>query len=107
MLKATAKAAGHFVGDRLRRAAVDSPADLPPGQAAVMRVDGEKCAVFRDRQGSLHTVSATCTHLGCLVAFNDAEQAWECPCHGSRFGIDGQVLQGPAVKPLRRKPPEQ
>ena len=39
-----------------------------------------------------------------FVDFNDAERAWECPCHGSRFGIDGQVLQGPAVRPLERKP---
>jgi Rieske Fe-S protein len=48
-------------------------------------------------------VSARCTHLGCIVAFNDAETAWECPCHGSRFGVDGSVLQGPANRALERK----
>ena len=47
-----------------------------------------------------HAVSARCTHLGCLVAFNEAETAWECPCHGSRFDIAGKVLQGPARRPL-------
>ncbi|MFY7567260.1 Rieske 2Fe-2S domain-containing protein [Streptomyces sp. WI04-05B] len=42
-------------------------------------------------------------HLGCVVAFNDAEQAWECPCHGSRFAPDGRILQGPAVRPLEKR----
>jgi glycine/D-amino acid oxidase-like deaminating enzyme/nitrite reductase/ring-hydroxylating ferredoxin subunit len=101
LLKTTAKVAGHFVGDRLRRSPVEKPGDLTPGTAAVMRIEGEKCAVYRDASGSLHAVSATCTHLGCIVAFNDAEKAWECPCHGSRFDIDGGVLQGPATRPLK------
>ncbi|WP_372507980.1 Rieske 2Fe-2S domain-containing protein [Nocardia amikacinitolerans] len=64
--------------------------------------------MFRDDAGTPHAVSATCTHLGCLVAFNDAERAWECPCHGSRFGIDGAVIHGPATRPLeRRRLPDQ
>ncbi|MET9963491.1 FAD-dependent oxidoreductase [Streptomyces sp. NPDC006326] len=95
----------HFVGDRLAAlsAGALSEADgLPPGRAAVVDVRGRPCAVHRDDEGRLHAVSATCTHLGCLVSFNDAERTWECPCHGSRFGIDGEVLQGPALRPLDR-----
>jgi Rieske Fe-S protein len=53
--------------------------------------------------GVLHAVSARCTHLGCLVHFNAAERAWECPCDGSRFATDGSVIQGPANTPLERK----
>jgi len=70
------------------------------GTGAVLRVGGGRCAVYRDEAGDLHAVSARCTHLGCLVRFNDAELAWECPCHGSRFAVDGSVIQGPANKPL-------
>jgi Rieske Fe-S protein len=49
-------------------------------------------------------VSARCTHMGCLVAWNTAERSWDCPCHGSRFDPDGNVLQGPAVSPLEPRP---
>ncbi|MGH3487960.1 MAG: FAD-dependent oxidoreductase [Actinopolymorphaceae bacterium] len=100
LLKTQASVAKHFVGDRLRRSHRDSVSDIPAGSAAVVRVGGERCAVYRDPSSAVHVVSATCTHLGCLVAFDDAERAWECPCHGSRFSIDGTVLQGPANHPL-------
>ncbi|WP_405825864.1 FAD-dependent oxidoreductase [Streptomyces sp. NBC_00838] len=103
LLKQQADVARHFVGDRLRTTHVDSVAQVPPGTGAVVRVNGQRCAVYRDADGVARAVSARCTHLGCLVAFNDAETAWECPCHGSRFGIDGSVLQGPAVHPLENR----
>ncbi|MFF9804813.1 FAD-dependent oxidoreductase [Streptomyces coeruleorubidus] len=101
-LRTQAKVAGHFVGDRLRPSPpVES---LPPGEGAVVRADGHhRLAVYRDDDGNLHSFSARCTHLGCLVAFNSAERAWECPCHGSRFDTDGKVIQGPATKPLEQR----
>lgn len=100
MLRAQAGVAKHFVGDRLRSAHVDSVDEIEPGTGAVVRLGGDRRAVFRDDDGTAHVVSATCTHLGCLVAFNDAERSWDCPCHGSRFGVDGDVLQGPATRGL-------
>jgi Rieske Fe-S protein len=51
-------------------------------------------------------VAPVCTHLGCQVNFNAAERSWDCPCHGSRFAVDGSVLHGPAVHRLERKPIE-
>jgi nitrite reductase/ring-hydroxylating ferredoxin subunit len=100
-LKHQAQVAGHFVGDRLRPPPpVES---LPPGEGALVRVDGDRLAVYRDDDGALHAVSSRCTHMGCLVAFNAAERTWECPCHGSRFDTDGKVVQGPATKPLKRR----
>jgi Rieske Fe-S protein len=57
-------------------------------------------AIARSTSGELHAVNAVCTHLGCIVGFNDGEQTWDCPCHGSRFALDGTVLDGPATAPL-------
>ncbi|MGW2488902.1 FAD-dependent oxidoreductase [Streptomyces sp. NPDC001606] len=104
LLKTQAEVARHFVGDRLKPPA--STDDIAPGDGAVVRAaGGGRVAVHRDDAGELHAVSARCTHLGCLVGFNRAERAWECPCHDSRFAVDGSVLQGPAVHPLERREP--
>jgi glycine/D-amino acid oxidase-like deaminating enzyme/nitrite reductase/ring-hydroxylating ferredoxin subunit len=94
----------HFVGDRLLPAE-SSVEDLPPGEARVVRSGLGKIGVYRDDAGELHAVSLRCTHLGCLTRWNDAERSWDCPCHGSRFDVDGAVLSGPAVRPLERRDP--
>lgn len=80
-------------------------AQLAVGDSAVVGSGKAPRAMYRDDAGQLHCVSALCTHLGCVVSFNAAEKAWECPCHGSRFAPDGAVLQGPANRPLRRIDP--
>jgi 3-phenylpropionate/trans-cinnamate dioxygenase ferredoxin reductase component len=77
--------------------------DIAPGHGAVVDVDNRRLAVFRDDRGRLLALSPKCTHMGCTVDWNDAEQTWDCPCHGSRFGTDGGVLRGPAAKPLPRE----
>ncbi len=82
------------------RVDLDGPEELTPGQAGIYRGKNGRTAAYKDEQGVVHAVSARCTHLGCTVRFNDAEKSWDCPCHGSRFGIDGSVLSGPAVMPL-------
>jgi nitrite reductase/ring-hydroxylating ferredoxin subunit len=95
--------AGHYVMDRI--AAVRAPAagSLRAGEGAVVKHDGVPAACYRDEDGALHAVSPTCTHLRCQVTFNAAERSWDCPCHGSRFDIDGRVLEGPAVHDLTPK----
>ena len=75
------------------------PISVPVPKEFARRYDKEVPSTY----GEQHAVSPNCTHMGCLVAFNGVEKAWECPCHGSRFGLDGAVLQGPATKPLRRR----
>jgi len=90
----------HFVGDRLKGAPEISPKDLKSGEACIAEVNGQKVAAYKGRDGQLHTLSPICTHLGCEVGWNNADQTWDCPCHGSRFAMDGSVLHGPATKPL-------
>jgi glycine/D-amino acid oxidase-like deaminating enzyme/nitrite reductase/ring-hydroxylating ferredoxin subunit len=73
---------------------------LAPGEGAVASMDGRTVAAYRDLDGVLKLVHPRCTHLGCTVSFNSVEVSWDCPCHGSRFGVDGSVLEGPATTPL-------
>jgi nitrite reductase/ring-hydroxylating ferredoxin subunit len=65
-----------------------------------MKVDGENVAAFKDEGGCVHAVSAVCTHMGCLVGWNATDRTWDCPCHGSRFELSGEVIHGPATQPL-------
>jgi Rieske Fe-S protein len=98
--------AKRFVGDRLTRRMPVSIDDVRPGQGHVTSVDGKHVAVSRDDEGQVHVVSARCTHMGCVVNWNSAETTWDCPCHGSRFGQDGTVLEGPAVAALEDRSSE-
>jgi glycine/D-amino acid oxidase-like deaminating enzyme/nitrite reductase/ring-hydroxylating ferredoxin subunit len=75
---------------------------LNAGEGKVMTVDGEKVAAYRNEQGNLHLVSSVCPHMGCIVHWNDVEKSWDCPCHGSRFSVDGEVLEGPAYRGLAK-----
>ncbi|HWH15034.1 MAG TPA: FAD-dependent oxidoreductase [Miltoncostaeaceae bacterium] len=102
LVKTNAAVARDFVKDRLV-AHPTSPDGLSPGEAAILDARGGQVAAYRDPDGALHVVSATCTHLGCTVHWNPAETSWDCPCHGSRFDPDGNVLNAPATSPLARR----
>jgi glycine/D-amino acid oxidase-like deaminating enzyme/nitrite reductase/ring-hydroxylating ferredoxin subunit len=104
LVSENAQVAARFVGDRLRHADPRPIENLRPGEGTILEHDGERVAAARDDDGTLHAVSPRCTHLGCIVQWNNAERSWDCPCHGSRFGLDGTVLEGPAVHRLERKP---
>jgi glycine/D-amino acid oxidase-like deaminating enzyme/nitrite reductase/ring-hydroxylating ferredoxin subunit len=95
-----------LVGDRVRPPQALRTGTIPAGEARVVPdgVGGRK-GVFRDAGGTLHAVSLRCTHMGCLLRFNAAEHSWDCPCHGSRFDVDGTVLEGPATAPLDAREP--
>lgn len=101
-VRENANVARRMIGDPLRtRLRAPAVEDLEPGQGRIVRREGRKVAAYLDEDGStLHLCSATCTHLGCELRFNDSERSWDCPCHGSRFDTRGAVLEGPAVDPL-------
>jgi glycine/D-amino acid oxidase-like deaminating enzyme/nitrite reductase/ring-hydroxylating ferredoxin subunit len=102
MVKDGIGVAAHMIGDRLRRPDRTTD-DLAPGEGAIASSEQGRVAAYRDLNGVLHAVSPVCTHLGCRVRFNEAEISWDCPCHGSRFGIEGEVLEGPAVRALESR----
>ena len=102
----TLRAAGSFVKENLNVARqysdwltggeVESVDDIAAGSGAVLRRGLSKIAAYRDEQGKLTQHSAVCPHLQCIVQWNPSESTWDCPCHGSRFQPDGQVINGPA-----------
>ena len=98
-LKENLNVAQRMVGDRLPSGG-PSLHDLAPGEGAVVDHGGEKVAAYNDPDAGLRTMSARCTHMGCIVSFNTAERTFDCPCHGSRFDNDGRVIEGPATAPL-------
>lgn len=82
------------------RTVVQAVRELEPGQGGIIEQQGEKLAAFMDAAGELNLMSARCTHMGCTVAWNPGEGTFDCPCHGSRFGPMGEVVNGPAQRPL-------
>jgi len=84
--------------------AVPEVKDLAPGEGKVGQMSGSRVAVSKDNEGNLIKVSPNCTHLGCVIHWNNAEMTWDCPCHGSRFDNHRRVIQGPANKDLKKEP---
>jgi Rieske Fe-S protein len=80
---------------------VDSIDDIANGDGRIVRTGLSKAAVYRDNDGVIHSMSAVCPHLGCIVAWNSAEKTWDCPCHGSRYDRLGEVINGPANTALQ------
>lgn len=90
----------YLMRDRFAGPTRKSVRTVSRGSGKVLDLNGRAVAVYRDERGRVTEKSATCTHMGCLVEWNDAERTWDCPCHGSRFKPDGAVIAGPAESPL-------
>lgn len=90
------------LGDWLTAGECKSENDIPLHSGRIVRHGLSKYAVYRDEQGALHKCNAKCPHLGCVVAWNDTEKSWDCPCHGSRFAGNGDVICGPSKACLER-----
>lgn len=82
---------------------IESLQDIAPGEGQVAEINGERFAVYRNENNQLTFLSPFCTHMGCLVRWNQPQKSWDCPCHGSRFRFDGEVIEGPALKALEKK----
>lgn len=90
----------HLVEDYLLPDDTVELREIKSGEAKTLELNDKKVAAYRDEQGELHVVSSVCTHMGCVVHWNSAEKSWDCPCHGSRFSVDGEVIEGPAYRNL-------
>lgn len=74
--------------------------DVASGKAHFFQYRGKPAVILQPSPGQFVALSAVCTHLGCVVSWQDQAGEFLCPCHGGRFSADGQVLGGPPPKPL-------
>ena len=74
--------------------------DISNNSGGVIDINNQKVGVYKDTSGNIFAVKPVCTHLGCLLSWNDADKTWDCPCHGSRFDYMGKNLYDPAFKDL-------
>jgi nitrite reductase/ring-hydroxylating ferredoxin subunit len=81
------------------RVSVGKPDEIPPGTVLVIPKHG--LYVIRSAAG-FFALSSVCTHLGCMTRYLPEDAQIACPCHGSRFSLEGKVTAGPAPRPLRR-----
>ncbi len=94
--------AGRYIKDYAQSPHLKKLSDVARGEGELVEIEGGKLAVYRDHSDQVHILSPVCTHLKCIVHWNRAECSWDCPCHGSRFSYDGNVIEGPALEPLQR-----
>ncbi len=93
--------AKELVGGKLEK--IDrTPESLAIDEGGVVKVNGKRAGAYRDLDGKLHLVDTTCTHMGCELNWNSGDRSWDCPCHGSRYNVAGEVMEGPTKKPLKK-----
>lgn len=92
--------------DKKEQLSVSEQAEqLETGEAKRFELDNEAAGMYKDKTGDIHYVDLACTHLGCEVKWNDGDETWDCPCHGSVFDGTGKVIAGPAKDPLKQVKP--
>jgi Rieske Fe-S protein len=89
-------------GDYIKKGDVDGVEEINPGEGAILGRGLKKMAIYRDEQNAIHSFSAVCPHMGCVVQWNPGEKSFDCPCHGSRFTKEGVVINGPATSDLKK-----
>jgi len=99
-IKENADVVSHFIGGYFSHEKLESLSELAHGEARIVKYEGHRLAIYKDESGQLHAVNPVCPHAKCSVAWNNAEKSWDCPCHGSRFSYDGELLTGPARSDL-------
>jgi glycine/D-amino acid oxidase-like deaminating enzyme/nitrite reductase/ring-hydroxylating ferredoxin subunit len=101
-VKEAATVAFDFIKDKIVTEKIDSFSEVEEGEAKVIRYESESYALYKENDGTLHLLKSTCPHAGCEVRWNSAELSWDCPCHGSRFNVNGKILTGPTTQSLQK-----
>lgn len=101
-VKENADVLAQFIGKRIGIEKISGLSELAPGEGRLVKYEGEKLAVYKDESGKVYALNPVCTHAKCVVGWNSAEKSWDCPCHGARYDLNGQVLTGPARKGLEK-----
>ncbi|MFI5452941.1 FAD-dependent oxidoreductase [Pedobacter sp. UC225_61] len=103
LVQENANVAWHFVADRFNTESISTLKEMESESGTVADYNGEKLALYKHKNGKVTILNPVCTHAGCIVNFNAVEKSWDCPCHGGRFDLEGNVLCGPPRKNLERK----
>lgn len=101
-IKENADVAYRFVADRFGAKLIESTSELELEEGKIVDFDGEKLAIYKDADGAVTALRPVCTHAGCIVNWNNVEKSWDCPCHGGRFSVSGEVITGPPTKELEK-----
>ncbi|KQR94795.1 hypothetical protein ASG01_02700 [Chryseobacterium sp. Leaf180] len=101
-VKENADVAYTMIADKIFIEKLNSLTDIEDDGGKIVKYEDDNYAIYKEKSGKLHIVKSTCPHAKCEVRFNNAEKSWDCPCHGSRFGIKGNLLNAPATDDLPR-----
>ncbi|MEO6454441.1 MAG: FAD-dependent oxidoreductase [Ginsengibacter sp.] len=101
-VKESADVVGEFIGKWFSSSKINELSEIAKDEARVVKYEGHSIALYKDENGNFHAVNPACTHINCVVGWNNAEKTWDCPCHGSRFSMDGEMLTAPARKDLEK-----
>ncbi len=74
--------------------------EIQNDSGSIIEINNQKVGVYKSPDSKIYAVKPVCTHLGCLLSWNDVDKTWDCPCHGSRFNFNGKNLYDPAFKNL-------
>ncbi|MCM3109450.1 FAD-dependent oxidoreductase [Lederbergia lenta] len=104
IIKENVNVAANLIGGKLERPDKELK-DIKEGEGSVVTIKGARAGAYKTETGELFVVDTTCTHMGCEVNWNGGDKTWDCPCHGSRFSFEGEVMEGPAARPLKKIDP--
>lgn len=101
-VKENADVVAQFVSKRVGADKIDGLSEIAAGEGRLVKYEGDTIAVYKDETGKIYALNPVCTHAKCVVGWNSAEKSWDCPCHGARYNLEGEVLTGPARKALEK-----